>query len=249
VAEPLIVCPSHGRAGRLHVLKVLPDIPLCVAESQVDDYRRAHPDQELIVHPDSVVGIAPKRQWLVDKFGDVMMFDDDLTAIVDLTVAAGEGDGKIRNPDVIRDLVYRLFDMGEALGAFVVGFSSYTVPAMFRPQNPYSFKQMVSGHCLGIRRDERIRLPNMPKMLTDDLFVSALSMHHHRMTLTELRYGAAVADTWGATGGMATHRTWQTMVENEQLMVDHFGDAIRRRQDSAMSKVRNELQLQLSVPW
>jgi hypothetical protein len=115
----MIICPTHGRAGRVYVLEVLPDIPLCVAESQAPAYAAAHPDSELVVHPDSVVGIAPKRQWLVDRYENVMMFDDDVTTIVDMQVPAGEQQ-KIRDPQKIRDIVHRLFSMGEAMGAHVL---------------------------------------------------------------------------------------------------------------------------------
>ena len=101
VAEPLVVCPTHGRAGQVLVLKLLPDIALVVAESQQPAYAEAHPEIELIVHPDSVRGIAPKRQWIVDTLGDVVMFDDDVTGISDVQAASGEQTA-VRDPEVIK---------------------------------------------------------------------------------------------------------------------------------------------------
>jgi hypothetical protein len=249
MADPLIVCPSHGRAGQVLVFKVLPDIPLCVAESQAPLYAAAYPGCDLIIHPDDVVGIAPKRQWMLDKLGDVMMFDDDVTGVSDVQVGLGES-AKVTDPDRIRGLVQRLFGMAEALGATVCGFSSYADPAMYRPQNPFSLKQMVSGHTLGVRRSDKVVFPPKSDLLTDDLFISALGMFHDRVVLTDLRYAVSVAHTWHATGGMAAHRTWQRMVENEKYLKMVFGDeAIRRRQNSARSSIANELQLQLSIGW
>jgi hypothetical protein len=248
VGEPLIVCPTHGRAGRVHTLGVLPDIPLCVSESQAPLYAEAHPGSELIVHPDSVVGIAPKRQWLVDRYERVMMFDDDLKHMVDLQVGPGE-DARIKDPQIVRDLTTRLFDMAEGMGVHVVGFNTYLDPALYRPHRPFSLRHMVSGHCLGLIADERLRLPNMPHMLTDDLYVSALAAYHDRMLLTDNRYGLAMQDTWKSDGGMATHRTWQRVVENERVMTAAFGDAIRRRQESARSSLSVEIQLTMKLPW
>jgi hypothetical protein len=246
--EPTIICPTHGRAGRVHVFDVLPDIPLCVAESQAPAYAAAHPDAELIIHPDTVVGIAPKRQWLVDRYENVMMFDDDVTTIVDMQVPAGEQQ-RIRDPQKIRDIVHRLFDMAEGLGAYVLGLSTYADPVLYRPQNPFSLRHMVSGHCLGLRKHDQLRFPDMADLLTDDLWVSAMSAYHHRVLLTDNRYGTSVAKTWHETGGMATHRTWSRVVDNERFLTELFGEAIRRRRESARSTLSIEIQLTLQVPW
>jgi hypothetical protein len=246
--DPAIICPTHGRAGRVHVFDVLPDIPLCVAHSQMPLYREAYPDAELIVHPDDVIGIAPKRQWLVDRFTNVMMFDDDVTAIVDMQVPAGESQ-KIHDPQKVRDIVYRLFDMAEDLGVFVCGLSTYADPVLYRPQAPFSLRHMVSGHCLGVRRNDQLRFPQKSDLLTDDLWISAMSAYHHRKLLTDNRYGAGVAKTWHETGGMATHRTWSRVVDNERFLTELFGDAIRRRKESARSSLSIEIQLTLQVPW
>jgi hypothetical protein len=248
VPEALIVCPTHGRAGDVKVLEVIPDIPLCVAKSQEPLYREAHPGSELIVHPDEIVGISPKRQWLVDRFGDVFMFDDDVTAVTDVQVGLNES-AKVRDPQRIRDVVQALFDLAEGLGAHVLGLNTYADPVMYRPHRPFSLKHMVSGHCLGIRRDPRLRFPDLPDLLTDDLYISALAAYHDRIVLTDMRYAASVAHTWRATGGMAAHRTWQRVVDNEKFMVTAFGDAIRRRQESARSSLQVEIQLTMHVPW
>jgi hypothetical protein len=232
-SDPLICCPTHGRAGRVHTFQVLPDIPLVVAKSQVPLYREAHPEAELIEHPDDVVGIAPKRQWIVDNLGPrVMMFDDDLKHMVDLQVGAGE-DARVKDPQIVRDLTYRLFDMADEMGVHVCGFNTYLDPALYRPHRPFSLRHMVSGHCLGLIADERLRLPQMPHMLTDDLYVSAMAAYHDRMLLTDNRYGLAMQDT----------------IENERVMVAAFGDAVRRRREGPRSTLSVEIQLTLKVPW
>lgn len=244
----MIVCPTHGRAGKVKVLGVLPDIPLCVAKSQVPAYREHYPDAELVVHPDDVVGISPKRQWLVDRFERVMMFDDDVTMISDVQVRRGES-VKVSDPARIRDIVQHLFDLAEDLGCHVCGLNTYADPVMYRPHRPFSLKHMVSGHCLGVIKSDRIRFPDKADLLTDDLYISALAAYHDRRLLTDMRHAASVAHTWHATGGMATQRTWRRVVENEKFMVAAFGDSIRRRQDSARSTRSIEIQLTMTVPW
>jgi hypothetical protein len=228
----------------------LPDIPLCVSESQAPFYREAHPAQELIVHPDDVVGIAPKRQWLLDRHPKVMMFDDDLLAMLDLSVPPGE-EARVLDPQRVRDLVARLFDVGEEMGAYLVGFSSYADPALYRPHRPFALTGFVSGYCLGMRRSPKVKLPypHAPWLLTDDLYVSALNAHAHRLIFQDLRYGFSAKDTWTGAGGMATHRTWDRVVENERRLKELFGDAVRRRGNTGRSTLTVEIQLTLKVPW
>ena len=90
MGEVAIVIPTHGRAGSVSTFKVFPMAILCVAESQEKLYREAYPDKEIVVHPDSIKGLASKRQWIYDYWGDVFQVDDDITAMTDLSVAAGE---------------------------------------------------------------------------------------------------------------------------------------------------------------
>jgi hypothetical protein len=139
--------------------------------------------------------------------------------------------------------------MSDAMGIYVVGLSTYADPVLYRPQKPFSLKHMVSGHCLGVRHHPLLRFPEKADLLTDDLWVSAMSAYHHRMLLTDNRYGAGVAKTWHETGGMATHRTWSKVVDNERYLTELFGEAIRRRQESARSSLSIEIQLTLKVPW
>jgi hypothetical protein len=244
---PAIVCPTHGRAGRVKVRELIPGIPLVVAESQEPAYRAAYPDDELVVHPDSVKGIAPKRQWIYERYGDVMMFDDDVSAMFDNSAVPGE-DPKVRDPQRIRDQVEGLFELGAGMDAKVLGFNTYTDPALYRPHRPFSLRHMVSGHVLGLRRSEKLRFPDMPYLLTDDLYISALCAFHHRFVLTDMRYGFAV-QAWHEPGGMSTQRTWDRVVANEKFLQEQFGDAIVRRQESARSSLTVEIQNTLRLPW
>lgn len=250
VSEPLIACMTHGRAGRVETFRVLPDVPLCVAKSQEPLYREHYPDAEYIVHPDEVVGIAPKRQWLLDRHPRVFMLDDDLKHMVDLSVPAGE-DSRIRDPQRVRDLIASLFHTADQLGVHAVGFGSYVDPALYRPHRPFAMTGFISGYCLGLIRSPKVRLPypHAPWLLTDDLYVSAMTQFHHRMIFQDLRYGFQAVKTWVGTGGMATHRTWETVVQNEKYLKSLFGDAIVRRHNTARSSLTVEIQLTLKVPW
>lgn len=75
--EIAIVIPSHKRADRITTHKLLPNngnVYVCIPESQEKDYREKHPDMNILTHPDSIIGISPKRQWIYDKFGKAKVY-------------------------------------------------------------------------------------------------------------------------------------------------------------------------------
>src|SRR3954469_4218589 len=79
-----VVIPSAGRADRVRAAKAIAADVLCVPDSEVDAYRRRGYGVEVVPHPDTVRGLAAKRQWIADRFGDVFMVDDDVRAFVRL---------------------------------------------------------------------------------------------------------------------------------------------------------------------
>lgn len=73
-----IVIPSHKRHDRVFAKKLVLDPIICVAESQADLYRQYNPECEIVTHPDDVVGLIPKRNWMAKHFGELMMLDEYL---------------------------------------------------------------------------------------------------------------------------------------------------------------------------
>lgn len=245
----LIVCMTHGRADTISTTKVIPGITLCVAESQEPLYRETCPDSPFMVHPDSVIGISPKRKWLMENTDcDVFMADDDMVAFLDVTVGLGET-AKITDPERIVSIVERNRDQAAQMGAYLFGFSSYADPAMMRPQVPWEMTGMVSGNGLGLRQGSKIWFPDTPELLTDDLWISAMNAYEHRFAFRDMRYAISNKKTWVGKGGMAEIRTWDRVVGNERRLVEAFGDAIYRRGDTGRSSIKVSIQLNLKVPW
>jgi hypothetical protein len=247
MSEPFIVSPSHGRAGSVKVTRLLPDIPLCVPASQAAAYRESNPENELIVHPDEVVGLSAKRQWLFERYGDLFMLDDDVQYMMEL-MRAGGGSKRITDPQTVRDLITRLFDQAEQMGAYLVGFANFANPATVWPQEPFQLTGFVPGRAIGVRAGGKLFFPDQV-LITDDLFVSALNAHYHRFCLRDNRYVFMAPGTWKNPGGMNVHRSWETMLRNNQLMIDLFGEAIVLKTGSTAAKIKHEAQLALRMPW
>lgn len=85
-----IVIPSHKRHDMVLAKKLVVDPIICVAESQSDLYRQHNPECEIVTHPDDVIGLIPKRNWMAKHFGELMMLDDDVHAVKNLYCEKGE---------------------------------------------------------------------------------------------------------------------------------------------------------------
>lgn len=91
-----IVIPSHKRHDRVFAKKLVNDPIVCVAESQADLYREFNPDCEIVTHPDDIIGLIPKRNWMAKYFGELFMLDDDVHACKTLYAEKGESGRKTK---------------------------------------------------------------------------------------------------------------------------------------------------------
>ena len=85
-----IVIPSHKRYDRVFSKYLVTDPIICVAKSQADLYKEYNPDCEIVTHPDDIIGLIPKRNWMAKHFRDLFMLDDDVDACKRLYSEKGE---------------------------------------------------------------------------------------------------------------------------------------------------------------
>lgn len=78
-----IVIPTAGRAETITSHKYVSNCIICVPAKEKSKYQEHNPEAEYVTHPDSISGIALKRQWIYEKFKNVFMMDDDLTGLED----------------------------------------------------------------------------------------------------------------------------------------------------------------------
>lgn len=225
MSQPHIVCPTHGRAGTIVTHKIVDPIILCVAESQEPLYREAHPDLELVTHPDDVVGLARKRDWMHQHFGDVFMLDDDLTAVLDLTSTVGRID-RIP-PKRVPAHIYRLHEMAEDIGVYLYGFAPVADIRTYKALNPFRFKGYVPGHSFGLRAGSNLWFH--PDCIQEDYWICLLNAHFHRMVIRDDRIGFFQKDTFKGVGGLGAHRTQGREGEGFRLLKEHFGKAVSKR--------------------
>ena len=239
MGEVAIVIPTHGRAGSVTTFKVFPMAILCVAESQEKFYRDAYPDKEIVVHPDSVQGLASKRQWIYDYWGDVFQVDDDITAMTDLSVAAGET--YKMTPERAFAVVQRTADTARQMGVHLWGFAPWEDPAMCSPMRPFRLTGFVNGHGLGLLKGAKFFWrPDM--YVNNDMWIALLNMYHHRMVFVDQRFGLHHKATFHNTGGLANWRTHDELERSFNILKDHCGDAVSAKKGNARAGITHKWQ-------
>ena len=87
-----VLIASHKRADRITTHEKVANSIICIPEGQFGEYRERCPDTEIVTHPDSVIGLSWKRQWMMEHFGDAFHLDDDLAFMKRIYTETGEED-------------------------------------------------------------------------------------------------------------------------------------------------------------
>ena len=148
-----IVIPSHKRHDAVFSKKLVTDPIICVAESQAEQYRQYNPDCEIVAHPDDVVGLIPKRNWMAEYFGDLFMLDDDVTVCKRLFAEKGEATVE-KDRRKIRQIIEDVYDMACMLDINLFGFTSRTTPVMYDEFQWFSLANMITGCSYGVRKSK-----------------------------------------------------------------------------------------------
>ena len=199
--EICIVIPSMGRHDLLNTQKCfLPDrLEICVPDSEVETYKKAHPDLRIVSHPDTVKGISAKRQWIYEVWVDVVMIDDDIGKVACLEYAVGEK-ARFLDPTAATSLCDRLAGEARQFGVYLFGVSASAVPHYYQSRLPFRTWGWVNGGFTGLLKGSQLAF-NVEIASSEDYWISALNAYHHRKCLIDTRY--ALVDVFG-NGTMKT---------------------------------------------
>jgi hypothetical protein len=244
--EIKIVIPSHKRSDRLLTSKVVQAI-VCVPESQLSQYRAANRDAEIVTHPDTVIGLAAKRNWICKHFGSVMMLDDDITAFRRLYTPPGvEADvGPERAAKIIQEAAY----CAEQAGAYLFGFSHICNPIVYSGLKPIQLSGFITGCATGVLAGSKLWF-NPEIKACEDYWVSCLNAYHHRIIWKDMRYSFVQKDTFVSPGGQAEFRNMDSEKKDYDCLVRCFGsDVVQLKTDTRLAKRKHEYQKTLKFPF
>ena len=240
-----IVIPSHKRWDRVLAKKLVQDPIICVAESQEAIYHDYNPDCEIVTHPDSVVGLIPKRNWMARHFGDLFMLDDDVHVVRRQYVEHGET-APIRDPVEVTNIIMRLHELSVMLDIHLWGFSSAVTPVMYSEDEYLSLSHMITGCAYGVRYNTNIWW-NEEIKLKEDFWISCYVKHKERRILTDCRYNFAQKGTFVSSGGLAGIRNQEEERRSILFMRKNFGECIRLKGQTNNGKGKTRQKVQYNI--
>ena len=240
-----IVIPSHKRHDRVLSKKLLTSPIICVAESQREAYERFNPECEIVTHPDDVIGLIPKRNWMAKYFGDIFMLDDDVTVLKRLFIEKGEPSA-IRDPQEIVRLITELHDLAEALDVHCYGFCNKTTPVMYDEFSWFSLSNSITGCSYGVRYTPDVWW-NEDMKLKEDFWISCWMKYKERKVLTDLRYSFTQKGTFASAGGLAAIRNQAEEQRSILLLRKHFGDTVQLKKQGTNGKEKTQSKVQHNI--
>ena len=220
-----IVIPSHKRHDKVFAKKLVLNPIICVAESQADLYRQFNPECEIVTHPDDVIGLIPKRNWMAKHFGELFMIDDDVHAVKNLVDEKGEP-GVIRDPEKVTEIINSLYELACMLDVHLFGFTSRISPVMYDESGFYSLSKMITGCSYGVRYNKNVWW-NEEIKLKEDFWISCYMKYKERRILTDLRYNFSQKSTFVNAGGLAAFRNQEEERRSILFIKKNFGDSIQ----------------------
>lgn len=218
-----IIIPSHKRAGEVTANKHVVGAKICVPESQLNSYLQFHDRDELITHPDNIVGLMAKRQWIYERHPNVFMIDDDAEGMF----RTYDTHRKNRvSPERATEIINQSAIAAKEMGAFMFGYN--TSGRWGNPWRPFRLGGFSLGGATGYLEGSKLFWPDST-LICCDLWMAALNAHFHRYLFIDLRFSWHMTPWFtGQLGGQAEYRVdgWGESVF--QFMRRHFGEAIQR---------------------
>lgn len=243
--EIKIVIPSMGRADRVLTKDAIKNAVLCVPEAEADAYREHNPGMEILTHPDTLLGLTLKRQFIIEHFPNSFQIDDDIKSIDRLYVESGEPTKC--DPDEAYDIVQYVGNCAKLAGCFLFGINKEVNPLAYDEMHPVHLTGILNGD-MGVLEGSKLYFHEKAKV-SEDYWISAYNAYLYRYCWIDKRFAARGVATFGNTGGCANIRTMEQEKEDTLFLRKMFGEAIQLKEDTKLAKRKTEFQRTLKIPW
>lgn len=216
-----------SRTQSMTTHKLLNNFAVVVPESQGEQYAQIVGHARVITHPDTVVGLTPKRQWMLENLMDdecLVMLDDDVQKVLAMFE---EQNRYVTDPDVVEAIIRQTYETARDIGAKVFTWALLAQNIKyFTGHEPFKLTGMIHGSSFGITADHNLSF-NTEVRVNEDLWLSLFNAYKNRYCLKDDRF-AFVAKVFEGAGGQAAHRTTSRQQEDYKVLRRFFGPAVRR---------------------
>lgn len=242
-----IVIPTAGRAAAISTHKYIDNTIICCPESELALYKKHNPKATFDPHPDSIIGIALKRQWIWNKYPNVFMADDDLKGLNRLTVKKGQP--STVPADAAYDIIQNCANLARLTGCYLFGFNPYVVPEHYVGEHPFVMSGYINGCGLGLLDGAQKKLKFNAEIATNnDFYICGLNAFYYRKCFIDYRF-SMMQDSFGDNiGGCADVRTRDVEKRDYELLREFFGNAISLKNIGA-TKAKHAHSKRLTVPY
>ena len=223
--EYTIFIPSYNRAGEISTLELFPEAVIVCCESQEEMYRKANPKAKFLVCPDKVQGnIARVRNWILKNSPTdyLIMVDDDIKHI-----GSYKGAKHYRlNAEERERMILSGFEMMEDLGTVLWGLNQNADRQNYDEYQPISFKSVVLGVFMGIKRVPGIYFDERLPLKEDyDYSIQVLNKYRKLLRFNMYHYEALHLTN---EGGCTSYRSYDRELEQLQKFQKKWGKEIVR---------------------
>jgi hypothetical protein len=234
-----IVIPSKGRSKTIggRTLRLTPDAIVCVAESEVQDYKREIPDACILSHPDDVCGIGPLREWIVQNISDhsVIMIDDDVKYVSDIT---GIKARRIEDPEHVQAILERACIASKDAGCRLFGYGQSATAMAYESFYPIALSTWI-GAVVGVHGKDMHYDKTL--LLRCDIDFSLKSLLKERIVWCDNRY-RFIHDCFSGVGGNNTIRSAERHQAETNRLIKRLGKHLK------VSDFKSQTRIAISVP-
>ena len=244
-----VICPSHKRADRVLTKKIINNLALCVPEAQAEDYKQHNPECEIIEHPDDIIGLPLKRQWIYEQYKNVFMLDDDVDGVVRRYEDSSRPNME-KDPEFIYDLIQTTALNALNAECKMYGFSNIPTPISYVSMHPIKMSGYIGGHATGMLESEHLNWNECEGKAVEDFWISGLNAYHYRKMFIDTRFCFHQRDTFTNRGGLAEFRNLEQEEFDTKWLQRMFGkDVIQRKQNSKMRSLKTQSERRMKLPF
>lgn len=242
-----LIIVSHKRPAYVTTTRYVKDAIICVPNSQKKIYEEYNKNIEIIGHPDEIIGLSPKRQWIYKTFGDVFFLDDDVIGVNRVYVGKGE-EYKLK-PHEITNWINDIYNLCKEINVKLFGFESNPNLIGYSGAKPFLMNKYITGGAFGILEDKNLYFPDIPNFVGEDYFINALNAYYNRMSFIDGRIAFNFKKTERNIGGCSDYRTEEERKYAYIYLKKCFGNAIVPKIKNNQKKMVNKYEKTLIIPY